>query len=217
MRFLLRPRNLYVLLSYCVLSCMPFVPRLFGLPVAHPGQLAGIALVCWIGAWAVFKRPACFHWLLLPAFLALPMELYLYAFYGQGISTHHLGIVFETSPAEALEFLGSKVWLMIAVFAGMLAWFITSWIAAWRTRDLDWDDLSRWVVLGVLAYFTTMGYWRWWVGRQWRRRQCRCALTRSSGTHAAAADQQAHAQQVEQRGGHQHEADRRADADVRHP
>ncbi|MDH1103312.1 DUF2062 domain-containing protein [Pseudomonas mosselii] len=73
------------------------------------------------------------------------------------------------------------------------------------------------VVLGVLAYFTTMGYWRWWVGRQWRRRQCRCALTRSSGTHAAAADQQAHAQQVEQRSGHQHEADRRADADVRHP
>ena len=73
------------------------------------------------------------------------------------------------------------------------------------------------VVLGVLAYFTTMGYWRWRVGRQWRRRQCRCALTRISGTHAAAADQQAHAQQVEQRGGHQHEADRRADADVRHP
>ncbi|MFC5551388.1 phosphoethanolamine transferase [Massilia aerilata] len=151
MRFLLRPRNLYVLLSYCVLSCIPFVPRLFGLPVAHPGQLAGIALACWIGAWAVFKRPAWFHWLLLPAFLALPMELYLYAFYGQGISTHHLGIVFETSPAEALEFLGSKVWLMIAVFAGMLAWFISSWIAAWRTRDLDWDDVSRWVVLGVLG------------------------------------------------------------------
>ncbi|WP_313652050.1 DUF2062 domain-containing protein [Pseudomonas soli] len=78
------------------------------------------------------------------------------------------------------------------------------------------------VVLGVLAYFTTMGYWRWWVGRQWRRRQCRCAATPTqgsggSGAHAAAADQQAHAQQVEHRGGHQHEADRRANTDIRHP
>ncbi|MCS0591140.1 phosphoethanolamine transferase [Massilia norwichensis] len=151
MRSLLRPRNLYVLLSYCVLSCMPFVPWLFGQPVAHPGQLAGIELVCWIGAWAFFKRPAWFHWLLLPAFLALPMELYLYTFYGQGISTHHLGIVAETSPAEAMEFLGSKAWLLVAVFVAVLAWFATSWIAACRTRDLDWDDVSRRVVIGVLG------------------------------------------------------------------
>lgn len=68
------------------------------------------------------------------------------------------------------------------------------------------------VVLGVLAYFITQFYWRWWVGRQWRRRQCRCLRP-----HAAAADQQADAQQVEQRGSHQHERDRGANADVRHP
>lgn len=151
MRFLLRPRNLSVLLSYGVLSSMPFAPWLFGLPVAHPGQLLGIELVCWIGAWAVFKRPAYFHWLLLPAFLALPVELYLYAFYGQGISTHHLGIMVETSPAEAMEFLGSKAWLLAGVFIGVLAWFGGSWAAAWRTRDLDWDDVSRGVVLALLA------------------------------------------------------------------
>jgi glucan phosphoethanolaminetransferase (alkaline phosphatase superfamily) len=151
MSFLLRPRNLYVLLSYLLLSCMPFVPRLFGLPLAHPGKLLGIELMAWAGIWAVFKRPAYFHWLLLPAFLALPMELYLYAFYGQGISPHHLGIVFETSPAEAMEFLGSKVWLLVAVFIGVLAWFAGSWVAAWRTRDLDWADVSRPVVLGVLG------------------------------------------------------------------
>lgn len=70
------------------------------------------------------------------------------------------------------------------------------------------------VVLGILGYFTTMLYWRWWVGRQWRRRQCRC---KASGTHAAATDQQAHAHQVERRGGDQHEGDRRANADIRHP
>ena len=70
------------------------------------------------------------------------------------------------------------------------------------------------VVLGILGYFTTMLYWRWWVGRQWRLRQCRC---KASGTHAAAADQQANAHQVEHRGGDQHEGNRRANADIRHP
>ncbi len=29
------------------------------------------------------------------------------------------------------------------------------------------------VVLGALAYFLTMFYWRWWVSRQWRRRKQR--------------------------------------------
>ncbi|MFL6635264.1 MAG: phosphoethanolamine transferase [Massilia sp.] len=151
MSFLLRPRNLYVALTYLLLSCVPYVAPLFGQPLSHPGQVAGIELLAWLGVWGVFKRPAYFHWLLLPAFLALPVELYLYAFYGQGISTHHLGIIAETSPAEALEFLGSKVWLLAGVFTGVVAWFVTSWIAAWRTRDLDWADVSRPVVLGVLA------------------------------------------------------------------
>jgi len=27
------------------------------------------------------------------------------------------------------------------------------------------------LVLGVLAYFVTMSYWRWWVARQWKRRK----------------------------------------------
>ncbi|MBW8898922.1 MAG: phosphoethanolamine transferase [Massilia sp.] len=151
MPFLLRPRNLYVALTYLLLSCVPYVAPLFGQPLTHPGQVAGIELLAWLGVWAVFKRPAYFHWLLLPAFLALPVELYLYAFYGQGISTHHLGIIAETSPAEAMEFLGNKVWLLIGVFVGVLTWFATSWIAAWRTRDLDWADVSRPVVLSVLV------------------------------------------------------------------
>src|SRR5205085_5438786 len=129
------------------LSAVPFAARLFGHPVEHAGQVFAIELLGWIAAWAVCKRPAWFHALLLPAFLALPVELYLYAFYGQGISTHHLGIIVETSPAEAMEFLGSKVWLLIGVFIGVLLWFATSWIAAWRTRDLDWAAVSRPVVL----------------------------------------------------------------------
>lgn len=70
------------------------------------------------------------------------------------------------------------------------------------------------VLLGVFGYFSTLLYWRWWVSRQWRRRQCRCKV---SGTHAPATDQQPHTQQVEHGSGHQHEGDRRANADVRHP
>jgi len=151
MSALLRPRNLFVVLTYLLLSCTPMAAGLFGQPLKHPGAVAGIELMCWAGAWALFKRPAYFHWLLLPAFLCLPVELYLYAFYGQGISTHHLGILFETSPAEAMEFLGNKVWLLIGVFVGVLAWFGASWRAAWTTRELDWNDVSRPIVLGVLA------------------------------------------------------------------
>ncbi|MGZ3183614.1 MAG: phosphoethanolamine transferase [Telluria sp.] len=151
MRHLLRPANLYLLLTYLLLSAVPFVPVLFGKHIERPLQIVGIELICWIGAWAVFKRPAWFHLLLLPAFLALPTEIYLFKFYGQGISTHHLGIIAETSPKEAMEFLGSKVYLMAAVLFGVIVWFGTSFRAALRTRDLDWKDMSRWITLGVLV------------------------------------------------------------------
>ncbi|MGZ5200232.1 MAG: phosphoethanolamine transferase [Telluria sp.] len=151
MRSLLRPANLYVLLTYLALSLVPFVPWLYGHVVERPGQVVGIEFLCWATAWAVAGRPARFHWLLLPAFLSLPMELYLFAFYGKGISSHQLGVVLETSPAEAIEFLGQKIWLMVAVFAGVIAWWASSWRAAWVTRDLDWKDVSRPVVLGALG------------------------------------------------------------------
>jgi glucan phosphoethanolaminetransferase (alkaline phosphatase superfamily) len=159
MRSLPRPATLYVVLTYLALSAVPFAPWLFGAVVERPAQLLGIEFFCWTIAWAVFGRPARFHWLLLPAFLALPVELYLFAFYGQGISTHHLGIIVETSPAEAIEFLGQKVWLMLAVFAGVIAWWASSWRAAWITRDLDWTDVSRPVVLVALtAGLAVLGY-----------------------------------------------------------
>jgi len=151
MSSLLRPRNIYLALTYLLLSCVPCIGVLYGQPLARPGMVAGIELMSWLGVWALFRRPAYFHWLLLPAFVALPVELYLYVFYGQGISTHHLGIIAETSPAEALEFLGNKVWLLLGVAVGVLAWFLGSWMAAWRTRDLDWNDVSRRVVLAALG------------------------------------------------------------------
>jgi glucan phosphoethanolaminetransferase (alkaline phosphatase superfamily) len=151
MRFLLRPANVYLLLTYLALSAVPFVPMLLGKPLDRPWQVLGVEFVGWVAAWAVFKRPAWFHWLLIPAFLALPTEVYLFTYYGQGISTHHLGIIAETSPKEAMEFLGQKVWLMLAVMVGVVVWWITSFGAARKTRELDWSDASRWVTLAVLA------------------------------------------------------------------
>jgi len=157
----LRPANLYLLLTYLALSAVPFVPMLLGKTLARPWQVLGVEFIAWVAVWAVFKRPAWFHWLLIPAFLALPTEVYLYTYYGQGISTHHLGIIAETNPMEAIEFLGKTVWLMLAVTLAVVAWWFTSWRAALRTRDLDWDDVSRWVALAALLVggaILTYGY-----------------------------------------------------------
>lgn len=146
-----RPAHLYLLLTYALLSAMPFATLLLGEPLAQPWRVAGIGVFSWIAVWALFKRPAYFHPLLLPAFLALPLELYLLVYYGQGISTHHLGIMAETSPSEAREFLGNSVWLLAAALIGVVAWWASTWAVAWRTRALDWEDRSRWLVLAVLG------------------------------------------------------------------
>lgn len=145
------PATLYLLLTYALLSAMPFVAALCGETPAHPWRVAGFGALAWIGVWALFKRPAWFHPLLLPAFLALPFELYMLVYYQQGISAHHLGIVAETSPSEAREFLGGSAWLLAATLLAALAWWGSSWRAAWRTRALDWNHRSRWLVLAALG------------------------------------------------------------------
>jgi glucan phosphoethanolaminetransferase (alkaline phosphatase superfamily) len=153
MRSLLRPANLFILLTYLLLSAVPFVPLLFGRPVEHPWRIVGIETAAWFSIWAIFQRPAWFHWLLIPAFFALPVEIYLNAYFGQGISTHHLGIIAETSPKESLEFLGNKVWLLLGVALGVIAWWSAAWRVAWRARVLAWRGVSRWIAL-VLVVIT---------------------------------------------------------------
>jgi glucan phosphoethanolaminetransferase (alkaline phosphatase superfamily) len=151
MRALLRPTNLFLICTYLLLSTVPFVPIAFGKPIDQPSKIVAMEFVAWLGIWAALKRPAWFHWLLTPAFIALPIEVYLHAYYGQGISTHHLGIIAETSPKESLEFLGDKVWLLGGIALGVVAWWGCSWWAALKTRDLDWTDKSRWNILALLA------------------------------------------------------------------
>jgi glucan phosphoethanolaminetransferase (alkaline phosphatase superfamily) len=162
MRAVLRPVNVFVVLTYLALSAVPFIPMLFGKSVDRAPRVVGMEFIAWVAVWALFKRPAWFHWLLIPAFLALPLELYLHAYYGQGISTHHLGIIAETSPKEALEFLGNKVWLLLGIALGVIAWWWLALSAARRTRDLDWADGSRSVILGLLSIAFVM----WLYGRE---------------------------------------------------
>jgi glucan phosphoethanolaminetransferase (alkaline phosphatase superfamily) len=166
MRSLLRPAPLFVLVSYVLLSLVPCVPILLGRQVPGLAHVLLVELLTWAAVWGLLQRPAWFHWLLIPAFLALPTELYLFMYYGQGISTHHLGIIAESSPKEALEFLGGKVWLMGAVMLGMLAWWIAIYIAARRGPPLAWRGKSRpaaLIILVVLAGFWGYG-WEFGVG-----------------------------------------------------
>jgi glucan phosphoethanolaminetransferase (alkaline phosphatase superfamily) len=164
MRFLLRSGNSFVLLTYLLLSIVPFAPLMFpGQSVDNPLPIFGMEVVAWMTVWSICKRPALFHILLLPAFCALPIELYLRAFYGQGISTHHLGIIAETSPKEAIEFLGNKIWVLAVIVVAVLAWWCLTWFAAWRTRDLDWSGKSRAIIFALLA----MGDATWLYGQHY--------------------------------------------------
>ena len=159
-----RPAHLFILLSYLALSLVPWIRVLLGNPVHDGWQILGIEIAAWTAVWAVFTRPAYFHWLLIPAFMALPTEIYLLVFYGQGISTHHLGILAETSPVEALEFLGGTVWTMLGVMACVAAWWVMTFRAARQTRGLDWQSPSRWVALGLLGSFALLTAYGWEFG-----------------------------------------------------
>ncbi|MDD5296133.1 MAG: sulfatase-like hydrolase/transferase [Rhodocyclaceae bacterium] len=151
MRSLLRPANLVILATYLLLSAVPFAPLLLGKTIDHPFRVVGIEFAAWLAAWAVFKRPAYFHWALIPAFIALPVELYLNVNFGQGISTHHLGIIVETSPKEAAEFLGDKIWLLLGVVLTISLWWALVWRVARGTRDLDLRGKPRWAAFGLVA------------------------------------------------------------------
>lgn len=164
MRSLLRPAPLFVLASYLLLSLVPCVPLLLGKQVPELAHVLAAEVLAWLVVWSVFGRPAWFHWLLIPAFVALPTEIYLYIYYGQGISTHHLGIIAETSPKEAMEFLGRKIWLMGAVLLAMILWGGAVQVAARRSPALSWRGKSRWSVLCILAALAALWAYGWEFG-----------------------------------------------------
>lgn len=143
--------ELFILFSYLLVSATPFAPLLFGREVTDWMQLLGMEVIAWMALWVVFKRPFYFHLLLLPAFLALPADLYLQAYYGQSLSAHHLAIIAETSPGEAREFIGHHAWLFGLVLIAALAWWCACWRLCRRYGGLDWADNSRTVLLAVFG------------------------------------------------------------------
>src|SRR5471032_2951562 len=187
MRSLLRPAPLFLLLTYLLLSAVPFVPSLLGRQAEQAWQVVAAELLTWIAVWGVFQRPAWFHWLLIPAFLALPTEVYLFTFYGQGISTHHLGIIAETSPREAMEFLGAKVWLMGGVMLGVVVWWIASYRAALRARALDWRGRTRWIALALLLALIALWAYGYEFGIRAKPASAPHAASRPAAASAKAA------------------------------
>jgi glucan phosphoethanolaminetransferase (alkaline phosphatase superfamily) len=138
-------------LSYLAISLIPFVALFLGKSVEHHFQIVTFELFGWLALWAVMQQPKYFHWALLPAFLAVPIEIYLRVYYGQGISTHHLGIIAETSPKESLEFLGNKVWLLLVVALVMLGWWWSIFRSLTRNRILAWCHWSRWIAMFLVV------------------------------------------------------------------
>ena len=51
------------------------------------------------------------------------------------------------------------------------AWISGQLSTLWQPLLLG--SLVLGVALGALGYYLTMSYWRWWVARQWKRRQAR--------------------------------------------
>ncbi|MFZ6801604.1 phosphoethanolamine transferase [Undibacterium sp. Di24W] len=151
MHHLLRFSRPYLLGSYFLVSCLAFFSIILGKSIEHGGRILAYQALSWLALWAFFKKPRWFHFVLLPAFLAIPIEIYLRLYYGQGISTHHLGIITETSPKEALEFLGGKIWLLLFIAAAILFWWWTLLLAAKHETSLTWQHSSRWIVLAVLS------------------------------------------------------------------
>lgn len=141
----------YLLLSYFCLSCIPLMTWMQGKEIQHPGRLLAYQIFSWFLLWLVGKSPRWFHFALIPAFLAAPIEIYLRLYYNQSISSHHLGIITETSPREAIEFLGNKVWLLLSIIIAITLWWASLLRAARRTPELSWNGRSRWWCLALLT------------------------------------------------------------------
>ncbi|MDO8771601.1 MAG: phosphoethanolamine transferase [Burkholderiaceae bacterium] len=159
MRYFNHAPSIYIVFSYVLVSSIPFISFLFGKTVERSYQIIALEIFGWLTLWSLFKSPRWFHWLLLPAFLAIPIEIYLRIYFGQGISTHHLGVIVETSPKEALEFLGNKILLLLIVAIAILTWWYSILFAARRAHALDWKHKSRWATLLLLSIIASIwGY-----------------------------------------------------------
>jgi glucan phosphoethanolaminetransferase (alkaline phosphatase superfamily) len=141
------PKLWLVAVCYSLLSLVPWFGLFSGQSPDQPLMLLALTLTSWAGMWALAGSLRWLHWIMLPAVLLLPVEIYLRQFYGQGISTHHLGIIAETSPREAAEFLGSKLWLAAALLLTLTGFWFLLWRQIKALGWLPWRHWSRWPAL----------------------------------------------------------------------
>ncbi|MBI3229516.1 MAG: DUF1705 domain-containing protein [Burkholderiales bacterium] len=157
-----RWQNGYLLATWLLLSAMPLIPLAFGRPQPQLMQIFVLEVLAWVIAWAALARPRYFQILLLPAFIALPIEIYLQLFFAQGISENSLGIMLETSPGETLEFLGSKIYLLLFIIAFIALWFGASMRWAWQS-NLQVSKKVRvcllWLVMLLLGSWVYHSTW----------------------------------------------------------
>ena len=156
-----RSATIYLLISYALLSSIPLLTLMHSKSLEDAGVIFAFECASWLCLWSVFQKPRWFHYLLLPAFFALPIECYLRLYFQQGISPHHLGIIIETSPKEAIEFLGNKVWLLLLVILSVIFWWRSTFAAAKQSVCLEWRHGSRWIILFVIL----IGSAFWWYGK----------------------------------------------------
>ncbi|MBC3871696.1 phosphoethanolamine transferase [Undibacterium oligocarboniphilum] len=184
MRSLFRPGPAILLFSYLLLSIVPFFPMLLGKPVGDGWLIAATEAICWLVLWALFQHPRWFHYVLLPAMWAVPVEIYLRLYFGQGISTHHLGIMLETSPKEAAEFLGYKAWLLLLLAVSVTGWWWGLLQIARRHDVLRWTHGSRWLLLALFA--AGAGVWTYgeYVGVQTQKPDAGIAASQQEDAHA---------------------------------
>ena len=128
---------------------VPWLSLLNGQAPDQPVLLMSLTAISWVGMWAITGSLRWLHWIMLPAVLLLPVEIYLRQFYGQGISTHHLGIIAETSPREAAEFLGGKLWLAGAGLLMLTGFWYFLWRQIKALEWLPWRHWSRWPALAL--------------------------------------------------------------------
>ncbi|MBS68285.1 DUF2062 domain-containing protein [Stutzerimonas stutzeri] len=89
-----------------------------------------------------------------------------------------VGLVWLTNPLTMppVFYCNYKVgtWLLDTPASGMPAELSLAWVSHMLQHNwqpLYLGSLVSGIVFAILGYVFTQAYWRWWVGRSWRRRQ----------------------------------------------
>jgi len=142
-------------LAFLGFSALVLSPNLAALVLLGPDaalQPLGWAFAVWILWAALWRRMFWACALVAPLLLLAPVEVFLLARYGTFASPHIFGLIFETNPAEAAEFMQGLTWVAGGAVLAML--LLAGWTLRqlWRS-DLIWTHRSRWWVL--LAFLST--------------------------------------------------------------